>query len=122
MSKLSAVEALSTVKEICDEELKNGCKTCCIRKLAVSFNTSCRAVMIEHPKELIELVTKYREEHPVKTYADHFFKIHPNAKRYKYDRRLPDIPFDTVYGGSWVDNDTDTKLWLQPYKEDTRND
>lgn len=55
----------------------------------------------ELPDNIDEIVDKWTEEHPVKTYAMDFFEKFPNAPRDKDGE--PKVCVDDIYGNSDID-------------------
>ena len=111
----------------------------CMREIHVEFsckchccpfnarNTRCKDNLCtfcnigEYAEEVIEICEKWRKDHPVKTYADVFFEQFPNAERWHNDNRIPQASFNQIYGGTFINSETDVELWLQPYPEDNKN-
>lgn len=45
-----------------------------------SDRESCQKFLVEHTKKAEEIVTKWAEEHPIKTRQDVFLEMYPNAE------------------------------------------
>ena len=72
------------------------------------------------PINIDEIVNKWVDEHPVKTYAMDFFEKFPNAQR-KTDERTPMACVEEVYGVANVnclDGELCETCWNREMKED----
>lgn len=58
------------------------------------YDTGC--TVSELPNNIDEIVDKWVDEHPVKTYAQDFFEKFPNAR--KNDSGIPNVCVKHVYG------------------------
>lgn len=57
-----------------------GCqKECEIERRINDLKITCRAFIVEHPKEAEEIVTSWVEKHPIKTRQDVFLETYPRA-------------------------------------------
>lgn len=66
------------------------------------------------PDNIDEIVDKWAEEHPVKTYAMDFFEKFPNAPKGKYGE--PQICIKTMHGRGFRCLDDCIKCWNQEMK------
>ncbi len=79
------------------------------------YDTDCSSSCF--PDNADEIVDKWVQEHPVKTYAMDFFEKFPNAPR---DRDgAPKTCWKHVYGdGKYCSSDACTECWNREMKED----
>ena len=108
------IELLKTLQEI---HKKCECNECPLDK---EKNLCSYDFIGDNAEEIIEICEQWIKDHPVKTYADVFFEQFPNAKRYGRDSRVPTIVFTDIYGGTFLGENNDVELWLQPYPEDKK--
>ena len=115
------IELLKTLQEI-HRKYFGDCSKCPLsRNNTKSKKSGCNNFNIgDNAEEIIEICEQWRKEHPVKTYADAFLEQFPNAKRYRRDSRVPTIEFTDIYGGTFLGENNDVELWLQPYPEDKK--
>lgn len=59
-------------------------------------NAYCSLFEDKYPEKSIEIVQKWSDEHPLKTYKDDFFEKFPNAR--KREDGIPDICYKKIYG------------------------
>lgn len=109
-------------KRMCDS---TNCKDCLLNKVT---NKSCligiiKYYEIEKVAEQLEVLRKWAEEHPVKTYEDVFLERFPNARMSDKDGS-PTVCRKMVFGGftalsDCIDNGNECKkCWNEPYKEE----
>lgn len=116
------IELLKTLQEI-HRKYFGDCSKCPLsRNNTKSKKSGCNNFNIgDNAEEIIEICEQWRKEHPVKTYADVFFEQFPNADYTNYNStKIPNIAFKHLYGGNYIDMETDVKLWFQPYPEDKK--
>lgn len=70
------IEAFKTVKRMCDIE---HCLTCPLSEDNNKTKESCCDFIIQFPEKAEEILTKWAEEHPVKTMLQDFLEKYPNA-------------------------------------------
>lgn len=101
------------------------CKDCPIRSLGESciilaISQKNPAVSVE---KQLDVLRKWAEEHPVKTYKDVFLEKLPNARINEKDS-IPTVCRKIVFGGftalnDCIDNgDKCKECWNKPYKEE----
>lgn len=59
---------------------KLGCSNCPLCSINNNKGQSCTAFEMLYPEKAIEVVQKWSNEHPRKTYLSEFLKNYPNAK------------------------------------------
>jgi NRPS condensation-like uncharacterized protein len=71
---------LKELKRMCEE---NGsyCLKCGFY-LNKNENITCRIFQMNHPDKAIKIVQEWSNENPKETRAEHFLKMHPNARRH----------------------------------------
>lgn len=114
------IELLKTIGEITIARCEDGCENCEFD----SNNTKCEKNLCnidnfkDNAEEIIEICEQWRKDNPRKTYADMFFEQFPNADYTTYNGvKVPTVTFKRLYGGGYIDMETDMKSWLQPYQE-----
>lgn len=70
---------------------------------------------LEEVQRAIEIVQKWSDEHPQKTYADDFFEKFPNAERIA--DRIPIICRQSIYGGECDKGKQCSDCWNEPMEE-----
>ena len=70
-------EFLEEWKRMCDS-LQCTCLQCCLYEM-VDADSSCRTAMKKMPKQVIDAVQEWSNEHPIKTRQSEFLKMYPNA-------------------------------------------
>lgn len=58
---------------------KLGCSNCPLCSINNNKGQSCTAFEMLYPEKAIEIVQKWSDEHPQKTYLSEFLKNHPNT-------------------------------------------
>ncbi len=104
-------------KRMCDS---TNCKDCLLNKVT---NKSCligiiKYYEIEKVAEQLEVLRKWAEEHPVKTYEDVFLEKFPKATILDGNTTL--ICKNNVFGASYdcLRMSSCEKCWNEPYKEE----
>ena len=59
---------------------KLGCSNCPLCSINNNKGQSCTAFEMLYPEKAIEIVQRWSDEHPRKTYLSEFLKNYPNAK------------------------------------------
>ena len=59
---------------------KNSCDVCPLSSFSNNTNKICRVFENCYPDKVMEIVQKWSDEHPQKTYLTEFLKSYPNAK------------------------------------------
>ena len=59
---------------------KLGCSNCPLCSINNNKGQSCTAFEMLYPEKVIEIVQKWSDEHPRKTYLSEFLKNYPNAQ------------------------------------------
>ena len=78
---------------------------------------SCFCYITHYTEEAEKIIDKWASEHPVKTYADDFFKKFPKAG--KFDDGTPyDICVNSVYGTDFPCDESCKDCWNAECKED----
>ena len=73
---------------------------------------------VKNPKQAMEIVQKWSDEHPQKTYAQDFFEKFPNARKDSYG--LPNaVCRKTIYGEerNHCDDINCVECWNEPMEE-----
>nr|DAK66134.1 MAG TPA: hypothetical protein [Caudoviricetes sp.] len=97
---------------------KLSCKECPLFITNNGIGDSCTNLEIHYPKKAVEIIQKWSDEHPPKTYLSEFLKYYPNAQL-----RTDGTPNFCPYrlGLSDIDECSEThnciKCWNQPVKE-----
>lgn len=101
--------SIKDLKRMCKKEkCFAGCPLC-------RGNISCLPDSL--PDNADEIVDKWVQEHPVKTYAMDFFEKFPNAPR--SSDGIPQTCWGHVYGdGRYCSSDACTECWNREMKED----
>lgn len=99
------------------KDLKRMCKGYSDCDVCPLKNSRCHDVVISLPDNADEIVDKWVQEHPVKTYADDFFEKFPNAPRDRFG--APMMCMHRVYN---IDNPecgagSCSECWNQEMKE-----
>lgn len=113
-----------TIYEMCERMCNStSCGDCPLRKVK---NSACLISLIKECEvekvadQLEEVLRKWAEEHPLKTYKDVFLEKLPNARINKKDS-IPAVCRKMVFGGflnDCIDNgDKCKECWNKPYKE-----
>ena len=79
-------------------DVAEGCIKCPLYDLTCDSG-SCQDAIYEKPDEAEELVRKWCEEHPAKTYFDDFKEKFPDAPGI-YDGKVIGICIKAIYGGT----------------------
>lgn len=74
---MDAVKFLKERKRMCDSFRDSSCEGCLI--YAIDIGTACFDFQDDHPKQIVEIVEKWSEEHPQETRLSRFLKYYPNA-------------------------------------------
>lgn len=74
---MDAVKFLKEKKRMCDSFRDSSCEGCLI--YAIDIGTGCFDFQDDHPKQTVEIVEKWAEEHPQETRLSQFLKYYPNA-------------------------------------------
>ena len=74
---MDAVKFLKERKRMCDSFRDSSCEGCLI--YAIDIGTGCFDFQDDHPKQTVEIVEKWAEEHPRKTILQDFLEKYPNA-------------------------------------------
>lgn len=74
---MDAVKFLKERKRMCDSFRDSSCEGCLI--YAIDIGTACFDFQDDHPKQIVEIVEKWSEEHPQETRLSQFLKYYPNA-------------------------------------------
>lgn len=74
---MDAVKFLKERKRMCDSFRDSSCEGCLI--YAIDIGTACFDFQDDHPKQIVEIVEKWSEEHPQKTRLTEFLEHYPNA-------------------------------------------
>ena len=90
------------------------CVDCPVSESNNGLCCPCGELMQEHTDEYNEILLKWVDEHPIKTYADDFFEHFPNAL--KHHENYPIACRQNIYGGDCNYEECKT-CWNQPYKE-----
>lgn len=75
---MDAVKFLKERKRMCDSFRDSSCEGCLI--YAIDIGTGCFGFQDDHPKQTVEIVEKWAEEHPRKTILQDFLEKYPNAE------------------------------------------
>lgn len=75
---MDAVKFLKERKRMCDSFGDSSCEGCLI--YAIDIGTGCFDFQDDHPKQTVEIVEKWSEEHPQETRLSQFLKYYPNAE------------------------------------------
>lgn len=96
----------------------DGCFNCPISYYHNGERRTCGTFVVKYPDKANEIIIKWCDEHPVKTYADDFFEKFPNAER-KYDYEIPNVCINRIYPNAECDcyNKICSECWRTPYKE-----
>lgn len=74
---MDAVKFLKERKRMCDSFRDSSCEGCLI--YAIDIGTGCFDFQDDHPKQTVEIVEKWAEEHPRKTILQDFLEKYPKA-------------------------------------------
>lgn len=100
--KMDAVKFLKEKKRMCDSFRDSSCEGCLI--YAIDIGTGCFDFQGDHPKQTVEIVEKWAEEHPRKTILQDFLEKYPNA--IMEDGGFPELcPYHLGYEKEPTDND-----------------
>ena len=100
--------SIKDLKRMCKKE---HCEGCPLNRKSVS----CMPDSL--PDNADEIIDKWVQEHPVKTYAMDFFEKFPNAPR--RSNGMPHTCWGYVYGdGKYCSSDACTECWNQEMKND----
>ena len=104
---------LYDLKRMCNSSLQ--CIECPIK-----FCHNTTTYLVNNIDKVNDIILKWCDEHPEKTYADDFFEKFPNAER-RYDYEIPNVCINRIYPNVECDCDHKTcgACWHKPYKEDT---
>lgn len=72
------IDFIKEKKRMCKNEI---CLTCPLSKSNNEKNLHCRTFMAEYPEKIVEIMQKWSDEHPQKTYKDDFFEKFPNSEK-----------------------------------------
>lgn len=90
------------------------CKDCPMSYHNNRTRLKCNIFEVNHPKKAIEIIQKWSDEHPLKTYLSEFLKHYPNATL----QNIGDHGFCLKYLGVKVLCDRDCqKCWNRPIEE-----
>lgn len=97
---------------------KLGCSNCLLCSINNNKGQSCTAFEMLYPEKAIEIVQKWSDEHPQKTYLSELLKNYPNTLL--NDDKTPTFcPYRLgLMGADYCRNDGDcVKCWNQPVEE-----
>ena len=99
---------------------KDACQDCPLAYQNNGANHPCWEFVKRYTDEVNELILKWCDEHPAKTYADDFYEKFPNAER-KSDNKTPNVCINRIYPHTVNNCDCYTcdLCWTKTYKEDT---
>ena len=96
MSEMTALEYLKT-KARMTNNCTISCKQCYFHQVEDLKEYTCFTFQTKHPEKAIEIVKKWAEENPVKTYMSYFFEKFPNALKDE-DNGQPLACVEDIYG------------------------
>lgn len=103
------VDYLAELERMCDAQEK--CERCPLDDCC-----SGDALWVKNPKQAIEIVQKWSDEHPPKTYMQDFFEKFPNALR--MGDNTPKVCRRNIYGGNiCVEYSHCAECWSEPMEE-----
>lgn len=96
---------------------KLGCSNCPLCSINNNKGQSCTAFEMLYPEKAIEIVQKWSDEHPRKTYLSEFLKNYPNAPL--DDDGAPKGVCPHTLGLTDIDDcdDNCVKCWNQPIED-----
>ena len=100
------------------KDLKRMCKSCKKNCNDCPLDSKCNGCIISLPDNADEIVDKWIEEHPVKTYLQDFFEKFPNAP--KGEKGTPKICPHEIYpeiDANYSCYEDCLKCWSQEMKE-----
>ena len=100
------------------KDLKRMCKSCKKNCNDCPLDSKCNGCIISLPDNADEIVDKWIEEHPVKTYLQDFFEKFPNAP--KGEKGTPKICPHEIYpeiDANYSCCENCLKCWSQEMKE-----
>lgn len=102
------------VRLVTEQCNKASCGFCPLSSQNNEFHVGCGKYITEHTEVANEMLLKWIDEHPIKTYADDFFEHFPNAL--KHHENYPRACRQYIYGGE-CNIKTCLACWNQPYEE-----
>ena len=115
------IDFFAEAKRFCDS--RNVCMSDATDKEQCPLLAFCaqkRPVCAEDVKTAIEIVQKWSDEHPKKTYAQDFFERFPDAQKHNSTKgRYPAACRNTIYGGGCMGAGISIcwKCWNEPMEE-----
>ena len=103
---------------------KTKCSDCplCSENNGISENLSCTNFEMHYPEKAIEIIQKWSNEHPQKTYLTELLKNYPNAKL--GENGVPMNMCPSILGLQDLENCGEiscVECWNQPVKESEKN-
>lgn len=77
---MDAIKYFESKKRMTNGCKSSSCKTCPLSTKNNNVNQCCTDFEMEYPKEAVEIVEKWAEEHPLKTRQSELLKLIPNAR------------------------------------------
>ena len=90
------------------------CEDCPVSCLKNGFDCACNVLRQEHTDEYNDILLKWIDEHPVKTFNDDFMEKFPKAMTMD-NMGKTSVCKKTLYGGDCILDCK--KCWNQPYEE-----
>lgn len=108
------IDYLAELERMCDAQEK--CERCPLDDCC-----SGDALWVKNPKQAIEIVQKWSDEHPPKTYMEDFFEKFPSAPKFQMGGH-PKACREAVYGGECPMNEGNKdnncfNCWNEPMEE-----
>lgn len=94
---------------------KGSCDSCPLWSQNNEFHMRCGKYIREHTEAVNEILLKWIDEHPIKTYKDDFIEKFPKASKSESTGVLL-VCRKNIYGGK-CDNCGCENCWNEPYKE-----
>lgn len=99
------------------EHCKNiTCSNCPASMANNTYRIACLDFMYQHTDEYNEILLKWCDDHPIKTYKDDFFEKFPNAYRNAEGR--PTACRQHIYDCNCDMYDSCDECWNQPYESE----
>lgn len=98
----------ATIKDMSRVCRTNFCSGCPLGEMMHEHDATCLELIMDHPGKVSDIILKWIDEHPVKTYKRDFLEKFPNAALDE-DEVLP-ICVYRLYGGEYCcSSDSDCK-------------
>lgn len=115
--RMTMATRLSAKRGVC----KLSCKECPLFITNNGIGDSCTNLETHYPKKAVEIIQKWSDEHPQKTYLSELLKLFPNIPLGDDETPKSLCPFELGVTMTEECNNNCVKCWNQPIKNGEEN-